>query len=323
MKNTIIKSRQINFFFKFIIFLIFISAASFLVLAQDEWESRDEWRNQYKVGDKIEFSISGNASDFQICTVSENSPQAVMRVKCEKFKQWTAGNYIVYGKDYVRLIRNEEDDKQNKNSTKNKRLFGNLKDKARKTVETVKNQTDEIDEENETPNEWSEDTEWRSDYKVGDKIQVTISEKPEDFQTCTVTENDPQSVMRVKCNAFKYWKAGVYIVHSESNLISSKTQSTKENNQNNTRINQNGGASSGLKVGEYACYGSGGRIMVGLGFKVLSGNRFTDLEGGNAGTFVISGDTVKFRGGHLDGQTGRELRNYNFRIGAQASCEPF
>ncbi|MBK5255565.1 MAG: hypothetical protein JJE39_05995 [Vicinamibacteria bacterium] len=31
-----------------------------------------------------------------------------------------------------------------------------------------------------------------------------------------------------------------------------------------------GGA--GLKIGEYACYGSGGRILAGLGFKVLPGN---------------------------------------------------
>ncbi len=78
-----------------------------------------------------------------------------------------------------------------------------------------------------------------------------------------------------------------------------------------------------LKVGEYACYGSGGRIMIGLGFKVLPSNRYTDLDGKESGTFSISGTTVTFSGGHLDGQTGRNLRNYKFTIGAQAECEPF
>jgi hypothetical protein len=81
--------------------------------------------------------------------------------------------------------------------------------------------------------------------------------------------------------------------------------------------------SSELKLGEYACYGSGGRIMIGLGFKVLSSNRYTDLDGRESGTFSISGNAVTFHGGHLDGQTGRNLRNYKFTIGAQADCEPY
>jgi hypothetical protein len=81
--------------------------------------------------------------------------------------------------------------------------------------------------------------------------------------------------------------------------------------------------SSALKLGEYACYGSGGRIMIGLGFKVLPGNRYTDLDNRESGTFSITGDGVTFHGGHLDGQTGRNLRNYKFTIGAQADCEPF
>lgn len=218
-----------------------------------------------------------------------------MRVKCEDFKQWSAGSYIVYGKNDIR---------------------------PQTSVKTANN-NDQTKNENATQKKWSEFNKWRSGYQVGDKIQVTISEEPEDFQTCTVTENDPQFVMRVECDDFKHWEAGVYIIHSEANLKSSKTHSTIGNNQNNTPPKQKGGNSSGLKVGEYACYGSGGRIMAGLGFKVLSGNRYTDLGGGNAGTFTVSGDTIKFRGGHLGGQVGREISNYNFKIGAQATCEPF
>ena len=264
-------------------------------VAQENWGSGDEWRGQYKIGDKVQFSVSGNASDFQTCTVTENSPQAVMRVKCENFKQWSAGSYIVYGKNYIRP-------QQATKTANNKRQSQN---------------------DNDSQNEWTGGEEWRKEFEVGDKIQFSISGKAADFQPCTVAENNPQAVMRVKCAAFKQWEAGTYIVHSEENVRLTNTKSTNENNPNKNPTKPTTANSSGLKAGEYACYGSGGRIMIGLGFKVLSGNRYTDLEGGNPGTFVISGDTVKFRSGHLDGQTGRDLRNYSFTIGKQAQCEPF
>jgi hypothetical protein len=86
-------------------------------------------------------------------------------------------------------------------------------------------------------------------------------------------------------------------------------------------------AAADLAVGEYACYGAGGRVMIGLGFKVLPGRRFTDLDGANAGTWSISGTSVTFRGGHLDGQVGRDLKagthGARFRIGSMAECEPW
>ena len=78
----------------------------------------------------------------------------------------------------------------------------------------------------------------------------------------------------------------------------------------------------GLKLGEYACYGSGGSVLIGLGFKVLAGNKYTDLDGKEHGTFSIADDTVTFHGGHLDGQIGKNLKDYKFTIHS-ASCEPF
>jgi pyruvate/2-oxoglutarate dehydrogenase complex dihydrolipoamide acyltransferase (E2) component len=82
-------------------------------------------------------------------------------------------------------------------------------------------------------------------------------------------------------------------------------------------------SAAGLKVVEYACYGSGGRIMIGLGFKVTAPGRYTDLDGKNPGTYAIQGTNVVFRGGHLDGQTGRDLKDGKFTIGTLAGCEPF
>ena len=161
-------------------------------------------------------------------------------------------------------------------------------------------------------------------FKIGDRVHIEASNH---WVPCVVEENSPPSIMRVRCEAYpKLSRAeGLYGVDRDNERavrparaglpgpITAKTPPRQ--------AAQAGGG--GLKVGEYACYGSGGRILAGLGFTVLSGNRFTDLDGGNAGTYSVNGSTVTFRGGHLGGQTGRELRNYNFRIGAQATCEPF
>ena len=81
--------------------------------------------------------------------------------------------------------------------------------------------------------------------------------------------------------------------------------------------------SGGLKVGEYACYGSGGRILLGLGFKVLDGSHYNDLDGKSPGTFAVNGTTVVFTGGHLAGERGRDLNNGRFILGTLATCEPF
>jgi len=82
-------------------------------------------------------------------------------------------------------------------------------------------------------------------------------------------------------------------------------------------------AETGLKQGEYACYGDGGEVLIGLGFKVLPGGNYTDLDNQSKGTYAIDADNVVFHGGHLDGQTGRELKDGRFRIGMMADCEPY
>ena len=58
--------------------------------------------NGYSVGQQVSFSISGRPEDSQPCTVAENPPSGLMRVRCGAFKQWSAGVYIVYSPDNLR-----------------------------------------------------------------------------------------------------------------------------------------------------------------------------------------------------------------------------
>jgi hypothetical protein len=72
---------------------------------------------------------------------------------------------------------------------------------------------------------------------------------------------------------------------------------------------------AGLQPGEYACAGSGGRILIGLGFKLKADGTYTDLDGTTSGRAVFEGSSVRFVGGHLDGQMGRNVRGgTNFEI---------
>jgi hypothetical protein len=78
-------------------------------------------------------------------------------------------------------------------------------------------------------------------------------------------------------------------------------------------------SAAALVPGEYACAGSGGRILIGLGFKVQAdGTTYTDLDGKSRGriNFGADGSSLTFVGGHLDGQAGRNVRNNgkNFEI---------
>lgn len=83
----------------------------------------------------------------------------------------------------------------------------------------------------------------------------------------------------------------------------------------------NAAARSGLTTGEWACYGSGGRALIGLGFKVAANGAYTDLDGGSRGTYALNAGTVTFTGGHLGGQVARSVGGGKFNIGT-TTCEP-
>jgi hypothetical protein len=161
-------------------------------------------------------------------------------------------------------------------------------------------------------------------FRVGEAVELEASGR---WVPCVVSEpGGPDRVMRVNCEAYPALSraAGSYIVHDRTTAgirrPGAKTPAAAKPAGKPVTAAAGPGA---LKIGEYACYGAGGRPMIGLGFKVLPGNRYTDLDGKNAGAFSISGGQVAFRGGHLAGQTGRELKDGRFRIGAMAGCEPW
>jgi hypothetical protein len=161
--------------------------------------------------------------------------------------------------------------------------------------------------------------------------------------------------MRVECEAYPKLSraAGRYIVHDRSTsgirrvgatASDSKASDKGAPSSSNTGSSNAAGAATqnsggSLKVGEYACYGTGGgsvkvdgggfytggrsQILAGLGFKVLPGGRYTDLDGNEAGTYTISGGNVTFTGGHLGGQKGRNLKGNTFTIAEKAVCEPY
>lgn len=159
-------------------------------------------------------------------------------------------------------------------------------------------------------------------FAVGDKVEIEASNH---WVPCVVSENQPPSVMRVRCEEYPALsrQEGIFIVDRDN--PSAVRHATGQIGRIARALppSREVPGPAGLKVGEYACYGSGGRPMIGLGFKVLSRNRYTDLDDDNAGSFSISGTTVSFDDGHLDGQTGRNLRGHSFTIGTQAECEPY
>lgn len=80
-----------------------------------------------------------------------------------------------------------------------------------------------------------------------------------------------------------------------------------------------------LHVGEWACYGTGGRLMAGMGFVLQPNGAYLDGDKKPAGRYTNNkaAATITFQGGFLDGQTGRNLKANNFQLSNTVSCEPW
>lgn len=80
-----------------------------------------------------------------------------------------------------------------------------------------------------------------------------------------------------------------------------------------------------LHVGEWACYGTGGRLMAGMGFFLQSNGAYLDGDKKPAGRYTHNkaAATIAFQGGFLDGQTGSGLKGNSFQLSNTVSCEPW
>lgn len=98
-----------------------------------------------------------------------------------------------------------------------------------------------------------------------------------------------------------------------------KNAAAKEKPVNNTNNK------SVLYIGEYAAYGTGNRLMAGMGMTLTTGNRYYDLDKKRGGTYKYDPQTgtITFSGGFLSGQTGKNVNTNGFDISATVRYEPW
>jgi len=65
--------------------------------------------------------------------------------------------------------------------------------------------------------------------------------------------------------------------------------------------------------------------MAGMGFHLKPGGTYHDVDGGRGGTYSYNAppSAISFRGGFLDGQVGRNVRNTGFQLSSTVNCEPW
>jgi hypothetical protein len=76
---------------------------------------------------------------------------------------------------------------------------------------------------------------------------------------------------------------------------------------------------AGLPTGEWACYGTGGRVL--FGFYLLADGTYLDGDRKKAGTYTHNGSTITFHSGPMDGQLGRNVAGRHFDLTRTVSCE--
>ena len=81
------------------------------------------------------------------------------------------------------------------------------------------------------------------------------------------------------------------------------------------------GKGSPVASGEWACYANG--VLIGSGFRIAGNGQYSDPDRTNPGTYTVQpgAATITFRGGQLDGQTGRSFRGNEFDMSNRIHCE--
>ncbi len=92
-----------------------------------------------------------------------------------------------------------------------------------------------------------------------------------------------------------------------------------------TSTNVKNAPASKLYIGEYASYGTGNRLMAGMGFILKSNGRYTDVDNERGGSYIYNAKlaTITFKGGFLDGQVGKNVSSSGFDLSNTVRCEPW
>ena len=82
---------------------------------------------------------------------------------------------------------------------------------------------------------------------------------------------------------------------------------------------------SKLYIGQYACYGTRGALLTGMGFTLFDNGTYADLDGKRAGKYQYNAtaSTINFIGGFLGGQTGKNVKTTGFQISNTVNAEPW
>lgn len=257
----------------------------------------DAQDSPYHVGDQVELKASGD--HWQKCTVTDpGSAERVMRLNCEPYE---GPGYSRHGGVFTESISSSDVRK-----IALRQPAGSARQPAAPVAEPAAPASG-------------------GGYQVGQAVEIEASKH---WVPCTVSEiqmHGDQPSIRVRCPAYPALArgAGVFIVHDVVNGIRAANGQTGPAPETAAPERAGPGPGRSLRTGEYACYGSGQRIMAGLKFNITGPASYTDAYGA-PGSYRITGTTVSFTGGALGGMTGYNLKsNYSFTMGSQASCEYF
>ncbi len=150
-----------------IVTLMFV--ASSLVIAQEQ---------QFKVGARVEVKISSTYG-WETCTVTENPPQGIMRVKCDAQNGRAAGVFMVYDRRDVRPLKKTEAD-----------------NRAVTTPTETETKTAPADQQ--------------GTYKVGDLVEASPLFKDSAWRPCRVAELTKGNSLKVWCQDYDGQPSGTF-----------------------------------------------------------------------------------------------------------------
>ena len=188
----------------------------------------------YRVDDRVELHIAG--PHWQRCRVTENNPVGLMRGLCEEYVEpapgtyrRAAGTYILSRGDVRPVGTTAAPEPQTPRSG-----AGSLSGRAADKVVAG------------------------ASFAIGDKVEIEASNH---WVPCVVAENKPPSIMRVRCEAYPRLSrdAGLYTVDRDNpQAVRKATGATGPIVAPAAKPAPRPGAAggAGLKLGEYACYGS-------------------------------------------------------------------